>query len=175
MTVDAAADVLAGMPAVYAAARARGLGYDGSFTTQAEHAVDKQGLQRREIGLAIIGAGRIGTIFAGLGELIGLHQPQQVAVEKVFVNVNPNSTLLLGQARGAALCALADCGLDVQEYTALQIKKAVVGTGNAEKAQVHAMVGRLLPGVKIAGSDAADALAVAICHAHHLASARRIA
>jgi crossover junction endodeoxyribonuclease RuvC len=106
--------------------------------------------------------------------LIADHAPESAAVEEVFVNANPQSTLKLGQARGVALCAAARSGIEVGEYAARLVKKAVVGVGNAEKAQVHAMVARLLPGVKIAGADAADALAVAICHAHHLASARRI-
>lgn len=111
-------------------------------------------------------AGRIGTIFAGLGELIGLHQPHQVAVEKVFVNVNPNSTLALGQARGAAICAAVHAGLPVAEYTALQVKQSVVGNGHADKQQVQHMVCRLLSLPAAPGSDAADALACAICHAH---------
>jgi crossover junction endodeoxyribonuclease RuvC len=93
----------------------------------------------------------------------------------VFVNANPQSTLKLGQARGVVIVSVARAGLDVGEYAARLVKKAVVGTGGADKAQVHAMVSRLLPGVKIAGPDAADALAVAITHAHHLATARRIA
>jgi len=92
----------------------------------------------------------------------------------VFVNKNPQSTLKLGQARGVVLMVAARAGLDVGEYAARLVKKAVVGNGAAEKAQVHAMVQRLLPGSAIAGPDAADALAVAITHAHHLASARRL-
>lgn len=102
------------------------------------------------------------------------HRPDGAAVEEVFVNSNPQSTLKLGQARGVILLAAARTGMDVGEYAARLVKKAVVGVGNADKGQVHAMVGRLLPGAKIAGSDAADALAVAITHAHHVASARRI-
>ena len=86
----------------------------------------------------------------------------------MFVNANPQSTLKLGQARGVVIMIAARAGLEVGEYAARLVKKAVVGIGNAEKAQVHAMVARLLPGVKIAGPDAADALAVAITHAHHL-------
>lgn len=109
-----------------------------------------------------------------LAALIVDHAPDAAAVEEVFVNANPQSTLKLGQARGVVLCAAARSGIDVGEYAARLVKKAVVGVGNAEKAQVHAMVARLLPGVKIAGADAADALAVAICHAHHAASARAI-
>ena len=90
----------------------------------------------------------------------------------MFVNANPQSTLKLGQARGVALMCAARGGIAVGEYAARLVKKAVVGTGGADKAQVHAMVARLLPGAKIAGPDAADALAVAITHAHHLATAR---
>ena len=103
------------------------------------------------------------------------HQPAAAAVEEVFVNKNPQSTLKLGQARGVVLMCAARAGIEVGEYSPALVKKAVVGTGGAEKAQVHAMVSRLLPGVKIAGPDAADALAVAITHAHHLATARRMA
>ena len=110
-----------------------------------------------------------------LETLIAEHRPGTAAVEEVFVNANPQSTLKLGQARGVVIMSTARAGLDVGEYAARLVKKAVVGTGGAEKAQVHAMVSRLLPGVKIAGPDAADALAVAITHAHHLATARRIA
>ena len=107
-----------------------------------------------------------------LGEVIAAHSPAEAAVEEVFLNENPQSTLKLGQARGVVLLAAARRGLNVGEYSARLVKKAVVGTGGAEKAQVHAMVSRLLPGAKIAGPDAADALAVAITHAHHLASKR---
>ncbi len=109
---------------------------------------------------------RIKTILDGLDEVIAAHRPQQVAVEKVFVNVNPQSTLLLGQARGTAICAAVMHDLPVSEYTALQVKQAVVGNGQANKEQVQEMVKRLL---KLAGdpsADAADALACAICHAH---------
>ena len=106
--------------------------------------------------------------------MLAEHRPDAAAVEEVFVNKNPQSTLKLGQARGVALMIAARSGIAVGEYAPSLVKKAVVGTGGAEKAQVHAMVGRLLPGAKIAGADAADALAVAITHAHHLASARAI-
>jgi crossover junction endodeoxyribonuclease RuvC len=107
-----------------------------------------------------------------LAEIIALHRPASAAVEEVFVNANPQSTLKLGQARGVILLAAAQSGIAVGEYAARLVKKAVVGTGGADKVQVHAMIGRLLPGVKIVGADSADALAVAITHAHHLASAR---
>ncbi len=109
---------------------------------------------------------RLKIIFDGLDEIIRQHRPEQVAVEQVFVNINPQSTLSLGQARGAAICAAVQHELSVAEYTALQIKQAVVGNGHAHKEQVQEMVMRLL---KLAGKprpDAADALACAICHAH---------
>ena len=117
---------------------------------------------------------RLAHLDAMLSALLIDHAPDAAAVEEVFVNANPQSTLKLGQARGVVICAAARSGIEVGEYAARLVKKAVVGVGNAEKAQVHAMVARLLPGVKIDGPDAADALAVAICHAHHLASARSL-
>jgi crossover junction endodeoxyribonuclease RuvC len=109
---------------------------------------------------------RLKAILEGLREVIAIHQPQQVAVEKVFVNVNPQSTLALGQARGTAICAAVDAGLPVAEYTALQVKQAVVGNGHAKKEQVQEMVKRLLRLGGAPSADAADALACAICHAH---------
>ena len=111
-------------------------------------------------------ADRIRTIFRGLEEVIETYSPVQVALERVFVNVNPNSTLLLGQARGAAVCAAVVKDLPVAEYTALQVKQAVVGNGHAKKEQVQEMVKRLLRLEGHPGADAADALACAICHAH---------
>jgi crossover junction endodeoxyribonuclease RuvC len=115
---------------------------------------------------------RLSTLADQLEALIRDQSPEAAAVEEVFVNKNPQSTLKLGQARGVVIMTAARTGLDVGEYAARLVKKAVVGNGNAEKAQVHAMVSRLLPGAQIAGPDAADALAVAITHAHHLATAR---
>jgi crossover junction endodeoxyribonuclease RuvC len=115
---------------------------------------------------------RLAALGTQLEALIAEHGPESAAVEEVFVNANPQSTLKLGQARGVVIMVAARGGLEVGEYAARLVKKAVVGTGGAEKAQVHAMVMRLLPGAKIAGPDAADALAVAITHAHHLASRR---
>jgi crossover junction endodeoxyribonuclease RuvC len=111
-------------------------------------------------------ADRLKSILQGLREVIAESHPQQVALEKVFVNVNPQSTLLLGQARGAAICAVVDCGIALSEYTALQVKQAVVGNGHAGKEQVQEMVKRLLGLTGTPGPDAADALACAICHAH---------
>jgi crossover junction endodeoxyribonuclease RuvC len=118
---------------------------------------------------------RLSALADQLEALITDYAPAAAAVEEVFVNKNPQSTLKLGQARGVVLMCAARAGIEVGEYSPALVKKAVVGTGGADKAQVHAMVSRLLPGVKIAGADAADALAVAITHAHHLATARRIA
>ena len=118
---------------------------------------------------------RLAHLCDQLQVVIDQHRPDAAAVEEVFVNQNPQSTLKLGQARGVVIMIAARAGVEVGEYAARLVKKAVVGNGNAEKVQVHAMVSRLLPGVKIAGPDAADALAVAITHAHHLATARRIA
>ena len=117
---------------------------------------------------------RLADLCRQLETLIAEHKPEAAAVEEVFVNKNPQSTLKLGQARGVALMCAARAGMAVGEYSPTLVKKAVVGTGGAEKAQVHAMVSRLLPGAKIAGPDAADALAVAITHAHHLATAKRL-
>jgi crossover junction endodeoxyribonuclease RuvC len=117
---------------------------------------------------------RLASLAQELEALIAKSSPAAAAVEEVFVNKNPQSTLKLGQARGVVLMCAARAGIEVGEYSPALVKKAVVGTGGAEKAQVHAMVSRLLPGVKIAGPDAADALAVAITHAHHLATARSI-
>ena len=109
---------------------------------------------------------RLATILAGLDEVIRAFTPMEVAIERVFVNVNPHSTLLLGQARGAAICAAVMKQLPVAEYTALQVKQSVVGQGRAKKEQVQEMVKRLLKLPGYPGTDAADALACAICHAH---------
>jgi crossover junction endodeoxyribonuclease RuvC len=111
-------------------------------------------------------ATRLKAILDGLKEVIAAHAPTAVAVEKVFVNVNPQSTLALGQARGTAICAAVIAGLPVAEYTALQVKQSVVGNGHAAKEQVQHMVRRLLELPGEPSADAADALACAICHAH---------
>jgi crossover junction endodeoxyribonuclease RuvC len=111
-------------------------------------------------------AERLVTLDRELADVILAHRPDSGAVEEVFVNANAQSTLKLGQARGVCLLALARAGLPVTEYATRLVKKALVGTGAAEKAQVQAMLRVLLPGVTLAGADAADALAVAVCHAH---------
>ncbi len=149
------------------------LGIDPGLRTTGFGVIDKQGNVLRYIASGTVktpsDAGlpiRLKTIFDGLGEVIDTYHPDCAAIEKVFVNVNPQSTLLLGQARGAAISALVASGLTVVEFTALQIKQAVVGHGKAQKKQVQDMVQRLLNLPGIPGSDAADALGVAICHAH---------
>ncbi len=157
------------------------LGLDPSLTSTGWGLVRAEGNR-----LAHIANGQIRTAsadplaqrLAGLADvldaLLAEHRPAAAAAEEVFVNQNPASTLKLAHARGVALLCAARAGLAVGEYAATLVKKAVVGTGGASKDQVQAMVSRLLPGAKIAGPDAADALAVAITHAHHLASARHI-
>ena len=111
-------------------------------------------------------AQRLAHLQAALSEVIAAHRPDRAAAEEVFVNKNAQSTLKLAQARGCVLAACGAAGLDVNEHAARLVKKAVVGTGAADKRQVQAMLAVLLPGVKIAGADAADALAVAIADAH---------
>jgi len=117
---------------------------------------------------------RLKLLFDGVGEVVARYQPQVASVEIVFVNVNPQSTLLLGQARGACITALVSRALPVAEYTALQMKQAVVGHGKAAKSQVQAMVMRLLQLPGLPGPDAADALGLAITHAHASASRLRL-
>lgn len=111
-------------------------------------------------------AERLAALYDGLMAVIAAEELVEAAVEEVFVNANPQSTLKLGQARGVVLLAASKGGLLVHEYATRAVKKALTGTGAAQKGQVQAMVERLLPGVKVAGADAADALAVAIAHAH---------
>lgn len=118
---------------------------------------------------------RLALLADQLELVIAEHRPDAAAVEEVFVNQNPQSTLKLGQARGVALMCAARAGIEIGEYAPRLVKKAVVGSGGAQKEQVHAMISRLLPGARILGSDSADALAIAITHAHHLATSRRIA
>ena len=120
-------------------------------------------------------AQRLLEIDTALAAVLAQYRPDTGAVEEVFVNSNAQSTLKLGQARGVCLLVLAKAGLPVAEYATRLVKKAVVGTGGAEKAQVQAMLGVLLPGARLAGADAADALAVAIAHAHFAGTAARLA
>ena len=148
------------------------LGIDPGLRTTGFGVIDKQGSKLSYIASGTIKTiegslpERLKTIFAGVAEIIRTYQPDCSAIEKVFVNVNPQSTLLLGQARGAAICALVSADLAVAEYTALQVKQGVVGHGKAKKEQVQDMVKRLLMLSGTPSSDAADALGVAICHAH---------
>ncbi|WP_395714784.1 crossover junction endodeoxyribonuclease RuvC [Reyranella sp.] len=118
-------------------------------------------------------ADRLRALYDGVAAIVADQRPAEAAVEETFVNVNPGSTLKLGQARGVVMLAPARAGLPVFEYAANLIKKSVTGAGHADKRQIAMMVGRLLPGSDAEG-DAADALAVAICHAHHRATQRRI-
>lgn len=119
-------------------------------------------------------AQRLVTIDAALAAVIAEHRPEAGAAEEVFVNANAQSTLKLGQARGVCLLAMARAGMPVAEYSPARVKQAVVGSGRAEKAQVQAMLKVLLPGAVVAGADAADALAVAIAHAHTGTSRRAV-
>lgn len=114
-------------------------------------------------------AARLEILFSGVQRLVGLHKPQECAIEDTFVNKNPTSTLKLGHARAAVMLAPATVGLMVAEYKPNLIKKSVVGVGHADKKQVAAMMRVLLPGCAVE-ADAADALAVAVCHAHHRTS-----
>jgi crossover junction endodeoxyribonuclease RuvC len=148
------------------------LGIDPGLRITGFGIIEKNGSKLRYVVSGRIKSGdadladRLKTILAGLREVIEMHHPRQVALEKVFVNVNPASTLALGQARGTAICAVVDAGLPLSEYTALQVKQAVVGNGHAKKEQVQEMVKRLLGLAGAPSADAADALACAICHAH---------
>ncbi len=109
---------------------------------------------------------RLKVLFDGVREVVATYKPDQASVEIVFVNVNPQATLLLGQARGACVTGLVSCDLPVSEYTALQMKQAITGYGKAAKSQVQEMVMRLLKLPGLPGKDAADALGLAITHAH---------
>ena len=111
-------------------------------------------------------AQRLAQLYAGIAQVIAEHQPNRAACEEVFVNKNAQSTLKLAQARGCVLAACGAAGLVVNEHAARKVKQSVVGTGGADKAQVGAMIKVLLPGARIVGADAADALAVAIADAH---------
>lgn len=112
-------------------------------------------------------AERLALLHTGLREVIDLHRPEEAAVEETFVNAGARSALQLGQARGVALMTPSSMGLAVAEYAANLVKKSVVGAGHAEKQQVQLMVKTLMPAADFKGADAADALAIAICHAHH--------
>ena len=149
------------------------LGIDPGLRTTGFGVIEKHGQRLRYIASGTIKTGtegalppRLKIILDGVREVVATYGPHCAAIEKVFVNVNPQSTLLLGQARGAAICALVGADLEVAEYSPTQIKQSVVGSGKAAKPQVQDMVARLLTLPGLPGSDAADALGVAICHAH---------
>jgi crossover junction endodeoxyribonuclease RuvC len=148
------------------------LGIDPGLRVTGFGIIDQTGQQLVYVASGCVrsGAGelpeRLKVLLEGLQEVIAEYRPQCAAIEQVFVNVNPKSTLLLGQARGAAICAAVGVALPVAEYTALQVKQAVVGAGKAHKAQVQMMVRKLLRLPGDPSPDAADALACAICHAH---------
>lgn len=149
------------------------LGIDPGLRTTGFGVIEKHGNKLRYIASGTVKTGsdgelppRLKIILQGVSEIVGTYRPDCAAIEKVFVNVNPQSTLLLGQARGAAICALVNSDLSVAEYTALQVKQAVTGHGKAAKEQVQEMVSRLLSLPGLPGTDAADALGVAICHAN---------
>ncbi len=148
------------------------LGIDPGLRLTGFGVIEQTGQKLAYVASGVIRSGegelptRLGVLFAGLNEVIASYRPDTCAVEIVFVNVNPQSTLLLGQARGAAICAAVSNELMVAEYTALQIKQAVVGHGKAAKEQVQEMVKRLLVLPVAPRADAADALACAIAHAH---------
>lgn len=150
------------------------LGIDPGLRTTGFGVIDKQGARLRYIASGTVKTAsggalppRLRIIYDGIREIVATYRPDCAAIEKVFVNVNPQSTLLLGQARGAAITALVGADLEVAEYTALQVKQAVTGHGKAAKEQVQAMVARLLALPGLPGSDAADALGAAICHANN--------
>jgi crossover junction endodeoxyribonuclease RuvC len=152
------------------------LGIDPGLRTTGFGVIQKVGNKLRYIASGTIKSGegdlpqRLKVILDGVNEVAATYKPDCAAIEKVFVNVNPQSTLLLGQARGAAICALVTHELKVAEYSPTQLKQAVVGTGRATKEQVQDMVARLLALPGLPGSDAADALGIAICHAHSQAT-----
>jgi crossover junction endodeoxyribonuclease RuvC len=156
--------------------RSRFLGIDPGLQRTGFGIVDRHGSRLTYVASGVIRVpatdplpARLGAIFAQVLEVVAQYRPQVAAIEKVFVNVNPTTTLLLGQARGAAIAALASAGLPVAEYTPGQIKQAVVGNGRASKEQVQLMVMRLLALPGVPSPDAADALACATCHAHGVA------
>jgi crossover junction endodeoxyribonuclease RuvC len=156
------------------------IGLDPGLRLTGWGVIDVEGNRLRHVAHGVIKvsvegslAARLHELFEGIAAVVAEQKPAEAAVEETFVNVNPGSTLKLGQARGVVMLAPARAGLPVFEYAANLVKKSVVGAGHADKRQIAMMVGRLLPGVE-ARADAADALAVAICHAHHRAHARRV-
>lgn len=158
----------------------RVLGIDPGLRNMGWGVIAVDGPRLRHVGNGIIHsegpdlARRLSILFRGLSDVIAAHRPDAAAVEQTFVNKDAVATLKLGQARGIALLAPAEAGIEIGEYAPNAVKKAVVGAGHAGKEQVEYMVRLQLPGVALAGADAADALAIAICHAHHLQGRRAI-
>lgn len=158
----------------------RVLGLDPGLRHTGWGVIDAEGNHLRHVANGVVVsdgkadlATRLLQLHRGLTEVVAQHAPHSAAVEVTLANKNPSSTLKLGMARGIALLTPALGGLEVAEYLPMIVKKAVVGTGHADKQQVAMMVARLLPGCTPAAADAADALAVAICHAHNLATGRQ--
>ena len=153
----------------------RWIGIDPGLRTTGFGVIDVDGQKLSYIASGTIESGdpskglpeRLGALYAGVKEVLDTYQPESAAIEEVFLNVNPRSTLMLGQARGAVIAALVSAKLPVAEYSALRVKQAIVGTGRAAKPQVQEMVRRLLRLTRAPGADASDALGVAICAAHH--------
>ena len=153
----------------------RWIGIDPGLRTTGFGVIDVEGQKLTYVASGTIESGdpakglpdRLGTLYQGVKEVIDTYHPESAAIEEVFLNVNPRSTLMLGQARGAVIAALVSANLPVSEFSALRVKQAIVGTGRAAKPQVQEMVKRLLRLSRAPGSDASDALGVAICAAHH--------
>ncbi len=153
------------------------LGIDPGLRITGWGLIEADGNRLRHLGNGVIAVDhtqgvpeRLRALHEALAGLIATHRPDEAAIEETYVNRNGTATLKLGYARGIALLAPALAGVPVTEYGAKAVKRAVVGTGSADKAQVQMMVRRLLPGAALGRADAADALAVAICHAHHRAT-----
>lgn len=160
----------------------RVLGLDPGLRNTGWGVIDTDGNRLRAVADGVVHSDasrplseRLNQLFEGIAEVIATWEPDEAAIEETFVNKNPHSTLKLGQARGVVMLAPARSGLAVAEYAPTLIKKAVVGTGTAAKDQVGLMIRTLLPGCLAASPDAADALAVAICHAHHRITAATLA
>ena len=153
----------------------RWIGIDPGLRTTGFGVIDVEGQRLTYVASGTIESGdpakglpdRLGTLYQGVKEVLDTYQPESAAIEEVFLNVNPRSTLMLGQARGAVIAVLVSANLPVSEFSALRVKQAIVGTGRAAKPQVQEMVKRLLRLSRAPGSDASDALGVAICAAHH--------
>ncbi len=150
--------------------RNTGWGVIEAVDNRLSHVADGTVCTDARLGLAE----RLVQLHSGLAQILDRYQPTEAAVEETFVNRNAVSTLKLGQARGVVLLVPANAGVPVAEYTPNQVKKAVVGSGHAAKEQIQMMVRTLLPGCEIDSADAADALAVAICHAHYRTTAQRL-